>query len=103
MDNSDSFKDGSSELNNHSTLTVGKFILALSDQFKFKFSLTVGANDGPLLRFYLKSASAVWDYILSKNSIKKFSPFSVILGSLFTKYTNGLLQTVTEVPTSTLA
>ena len=27
--------------------------------------ITGGENDGPLLRFYLKSASAVWDYILS--------------------------------------
>ena len=28
-------------------------------------SLTVGEIDGPLVRFYLKSASAVWDYNLS--------------------------------------
>ena len=34
---SDSFEIGSSVLNNHSALTVGKFILALSDQFKFRF------------------------------------------------------------------
>ena len=66
-------------------------------------TLTVGNNDGPLLRFYLKSASAVWDYILSQNSIKKFFPLPAILGSLFTKYTNGLLQAITELPTSTLA
>ena len=65
--------------------------------------LSVGANDGPLLRFYLKSASAVWDYILSQNSIKKMFPLPVILGSLITKYTNGLLQAITELPTSTLA
>ena len=70
---------------------------------KDKSLQTVGENDGPLLRFYLKSASAVWDYILSQNSIKKFFPLPVILGSLFTKYANGLLQAVTEVPTSTLA
>ena len=36
-DISDSFKYGSSESNNHSTMTVGKFILALSDDFKFRF------------------------------------------------------------------
>ena len=34
---SDSFKDGGSELNNHSAMTVGMFILALSDEFKFCF------------------------------------------------------------------
>ena len=34
---SDSFKDGSSKLNNHSAITVGKLILALSDQFKVCF------------------------------------------------------------------
>ena len=38
LDISDSFKDGSSELNNQSAMTVGKFILALSDQFKFRFN-----------------------------------------------------------------
>ena len=32
-----SLKDGSSELNNHSAMVVGKFILAISDQFKFCF------------------------------------------------------------------
>ena len=37
LDISDSFKDGSLELNNHSALTVGKFILALLGQFKFRF------------------------------------------------------------------
>ena len=37
LDISDSFKDGRSELNNHSAMTVGKFILALLDQFKFCF------------------------------------------------------------------
>ena len=42
--------------------------------------LTVGANDGPLLRFYLKSASAVWDYILSQNSIKKILSTSCDFG-----------------------
>ena len=65
--------------------------------------IPAGENDRPLLSFYSKSASAVWDYILSQNSIKKFSPFPVILSSLFTKYTNGMLQAITEVPTSTLA
>ena len=34
---SNSFKDGSSKLNNHSAMTVGKFILALSVQFDFFF------------------------------------------------------------------
>ena len=34
---SDSFKDGSSKLNNHSAMAVGKFILALSVQFEFCF------------------------------------------------------------------
>ena len=38
-DFSDSFKDGSSKLNNHSAMTVAKFILALSDQLKFRFIL----------------------------------------------------------------
>ena len=37
LDILDSFKDGSSELNNHSALTVDKFILALLYQFKFCF------------------------------------------------------------------
>ena len=37
LDILDSFEDGSSELNNHSAMTVGKFILALSDEFKFRF------------------------------------------------------------------
>ena len=32
---SDSFKDGSSKLNNHSAMAVGEFILALSVQFEF--------------------------------------------------------------------
>ena len=36
---SDSFKDGSSKLNNHSAMAVGKFILALSVQFEFCFIL----------------------------------------------------------------
>ena len=36
---SNSFKDGSSKLNNHSAMAVGKFILALSTQFKFCFIL----------------------------------------------------------------
>ena len=35
---SDSFKDGSSKLNNLSAMTVGKFILVLSDQLKFRFT-----------------------------------------------------------------
>ena len=30
-----SFKDGSSKLNNHSAMVIGKFILALSVQFEF--------------------------------------------------------------------
>ena len=33
------FKDGSSKLNNHSAMAVGKFILALSVQFEFCFIL----------------------------------------------------------------
>ena len=41
---SDSFKDGSSKLNNHSAMTVGKFILALSIQFKFRFILKLSAG-----------------------------------------------------------
>ena len=36
LDISGSFKDGSSKLNNHSALTVGKFILTHLDQFKFR-------------------------------------------------------------------
>ena len=39
LDVSDFFKDGSSKLNNHSAMTVGKFILALSVQFEFCFIL----------------------------------------------------------------
>ena len=35
---SNSFKDGSSKLNNHSAMAVGKFILALSVQFEFLFN-----------------------------------------------------------------
>ena len=31
---------------------------------------------------------------------QKFSQLPVISGSLFTKYTNGMLQAITEVPTS---
>ena len=42
-------------------------------------------------------------YFVLKFYQKIFSTLPVILGSLFTKYINGLLQTVTEVPTSTLA
>ena len=37
LDISDSFKDVSPELNKHSAMTVGKFTLALSDQFRFHF------------------------------------------------------------------
>ena len=36
LDISDSFNDGNSKLNNYSAMTVGKFILALSDQLKFR-------------------------------------------------------------------
>ena len=36
---SNSFKDGSSKLNNHSAMAVGKFILALSVPFEFCFIL----------------------------------------------------------------
>ena len=35
----DSFKDGSSKLNNHSAMAIGKFILVLSVQFEFCFIL----------------------------------------------------------------
>ena len=37
MDISDSLKDGSSKLNNHTAMTVVTFILALSDQIQFRF------------------------------------------------------------------
>ena len=37
---SNSFKDGSSKLNNHSAMAVGKFILALSVQFEILFCFT---------------------------------------------------------------
>ena len=30
-------RDGSSELNNHSAMTIGKFNFVLSDQFKFRY------------------------------------------------------------------
>ena len=46
---SNSFKDGSSKLNNPSAMAVGKFILALSVQFGFCFILRLFA-----LRFYMK-------------------------------------------------
>ena len=46
---SNSFKDGSSKLNNHSAMAVGKFILALSVQFEFCFILRLFA-----LRFCMK-------------------------------------------------
>ena len=46
---SNSFKDGSSKLNNHSAVVVGKFILALSVQFEFCFILWLFS-----LRFCMK-------------------------------------------------
>ena len=51
---SSSFKDGSSKLNNHSAMAVGKFILALSVQFEFYFILRLFA-----LRFCMKM---IWNY-----------------------------------------
>ena len=55
------------------------FVIYLKEFIK-KRELSVGNNDGPLLRFYLKSASAVWDYILSQNSIKKILSTSCDFG-----------------------
>ena len=49
LDISDSFKDGSSELNNHSAVTVGEFILALSDEFEFRCISKLF-----FLKFYMK-------------------------------------------------
>ena len=46
---SDFFKDGSSKLNNHSAMAVGKFSLVLSVQFEFCFILWLFS-----LRFYMK-------------------------------------------------
>ena len=46
---SNSFKDGSSKLNNHSAMAVGKFILELSVQFEFCFILRLF-----VLRFWMK-------------------------------------------------
>ena len=46
---SNSFKDGSSKLNNHFAMAVGKFILALSVQFDLCFILWLFA-----LRFCMK-------------------------------------------------
>ena len=46
---SNSFKNGSSKLNNHSAMDVGKFILALSVQFEFWFILWLFS-----LRFWMK-------------------------------------------------
>ena len=46
---SNSFKDGSSKLNNHSAMAVGKFILALSVQYEFCFILWLFS-----LRFCMK-------------------------------------------------
>ena len=43
------FKDGSSKLNNHSAIAIGKFILALSVHFEFCFILWLFS-----LRFYMK-------------------------------------------------
>ena len=41
--------------------------------------LTGRDQDGPLLRFYSQSASAVRDYILSPKSVWKIVPLPVIL------------------------
>ena len=38
-------------------------------------------QDGPLLRFYSQSASAVWDYILSPKSVWKIVPLPLFLDS----------------------
>ena len=46
---SNSFKDGSSKLNNHCAMAIGKFILALSVQFEFCFILWLFS-----LRFCMK-------------------------------------------------
>ena len=50
---SNSFKDGSSKLNNHSAMAVGKFIHALSVQFESCFILRLFA-----LRFCMKK---IWN------------------------------------------
>ena len=54
MDILDSFKYGNSKLNNHSAMTVGKFILALSDEFKFRFMLTPLVPSFFVLFFFCK-------------------------------------------------
>ena len=57
---SNSFKDGSSKLNNHSAMAVGMFILALSVQFEFYFILRLFA-----LRFCMKM---IWNSIIRVDS-----------------------------------
>ena len=57
---SNSFKDGSSKLNNHSAMAIGKFILALSIQFEFCFILWLFA-----LRFCMKM---IWNQIIRFDS-----------------------------------
>ena len=58
LDVSNSFKDGSSKLNNHSAMAVGTFILTLSVQFEFCFILRLFA-----LRFCMKM---IWNQIIKK-------------------------------------
>ena len=52
------------QLHHESVIYINNFV-CLFCGLKVGSGSTVGDNDGPLLRFYLKSASAVWDYILS--------------------------------------
>ena len=57
---SDSFKDSSSKLNNHSAMAVGKFIFALSVQFEFCLILWLFS-----LRFCMKT---IWNWIIKIDS-----------------------------------
>ena len=67
---SNSFKDGSSQLNNHSAVAVGKFILALSVQFEFCFILRLFA-----LRFCMKM---IWNWIIRTDSFFFFVFFFLV-------------------------
>ena len=71
MDISDSLKNGSSELNDKSAITIGKVILVLSDQFKFRYISKL---------FSLH----VWSYasclvLPCSLSMRFFCPFSILI------------------------
>ena len=74
-DISDSFKDGSSESNNHSTMTVGKFILALSDDFKIRFISKLFLHENDLKLNYKNWQLIFFRFVevwMKKNSVMSF-------------------------------